>query len=102
MEEKTYNLLEDIKKTLGYNFNKDDEEVLNQYIDGYKLIASNESHRKLTDKKLIPYVKEAVISSYLRRGKEGNSANTVGSLSDTYIDIVDKLRKDVRSIRILI
>jgi len=54
---------------------------------------------KVVDEKLIPYIVEAVVSAYLRRGDEGSSSSTEGSLSTTYVDIEQKLAKDVRAIR---
>lgn len=97
-------LYKSIKSALGVNYNEKNEDSKQYIIDAiedYKLIASNESNCKKDDSLLIPYIKEAVISAYLRRGKEGNSSNSEGGISDTYIDIADKLRKDVKSVRVL-
>ena len=95
------NIIEKIKLDLGDNLNSDDEEILKQLIKNYYDIASNETNRDATDKLLDPYVYTAVKSAYIRRGKEGSSSNSEGGLTDSYVDIEEKLKKDVRSIRLL-
>ena len=62
-------------------------------------IASNASNRELSDIKLVPYVNTAVVMAYLRRGKEASSSNSEGGLSDSFLDIEEKLKKDIKSIR---
>jgi len=84
---------------LDVNYRGDDT-VIDKYIEDYSAIASHNSNRKSDDEKLIPYIIEAVVSAYLRRGDEGSSSSTEGSLSTNYIDIEQKLAKDVRAIRI--
>ena len=37
--------------------------------------------------------------AYLRRGKEASSSNSEGGLSDSFLDIEEKLKKDIKSIR---
>lgn len=91
--------IEDIKKKLGANYSKGDDSVINNDIEHYTAIASDSSNRNINDPKLHPYVYTAVIMSYNRRGKEGSSNSSEGSISDTFIDIEEKLRKDIRSIR---
>ena len=44
---------------------------------------------------LFPYVKEAVISVYLRRGNEGMQSRNEGSISTTYTDIIKKMKNDI-------
>lgn len=97
-------LFKSIKSDLGANYNENDEnskKVIIDAIKDYKIVASNESHRKKDDELLIPYIKEAVVSAYLRRGKEGSLSNSEGGMSDTYVDIKEKLRKDVLAIRVM-
>ena len=91
-----------LKKDVSVNFKVGDDSVLSDFIDDYISIASHNSNRKENDKKLYPYVYEAVKEAYLRRGDEGSSSSTEGSLSTTYIDIVEKLKKDVRTIRVIL
>ena len=69
------------RQTVGKNF-------LNRYTQ----IASNTSHRESDDEKLVPYVVNAVVQSYLRRGKEASSSNNEGGMSDSFIDIEDKYK----------
>lgn len=83
---------------LSTNYRGDDT-VIDKYIEDYSAIASHNSNRNVDDEKLIPYIVEAVVSAYLRRGDEGSSSSTEGSLSTTYVDIEQKLAKDVRAIR---
>ena len=90
---------EKIISDLGDNYNPNDEAILDSFIENYKTIASNESNRKTSDELLAPYIYTAVKQAYQRRGKESSTSNNEGGLSDSYIDIEDKLRKDVRAIR---
>lgn len=94
-------LLEKIKLQLGDNYNETSENLLNSLIDDYTELASNYSNRGTDDEMLIPYVKTAVISAYLRRGKEGSSSSNVGGMSDNFSDIEDKLKHDIQTIRVL-
>lgn len=93
-------LVEKMIRDLGSNFKKDDD-VLRDYFDLYSPIASDKSNRRINDKKLIPYIYNAVKQSYIRRGNEVSSSNSEGSITNTYIDIEEKLAKDVRNIRII-
>lgn len=91
------------KKIIAYlstNYRGDDT-VIDEYIKDYSAIASHNSNRKTDDEKLIPYIVEAVVEAYLRRGDEGSSSSSEGSLSTSYIDIEQKLAKDVRAIRVI-
>ncbi len=90
-----------LKKDIDVNFKVGDDSVLSDFIDDYISIASHNSNRKENDNKLYPYVYEAVKEAYLRRGDEGSSSSTEGSLSTSYVDIVEKLKKDVRTIRVI-
>ena len=90
-----------LKKDISVNFKVGDDSVLSDFIDDYISIASHNSNRKENDNKLYPYVYEAVKEAYLRRGDEGSSSSTEGSLSTSYVDIVEKLKKDVRTIRVI-
>lgn len=101
MNEIMAKMLDRLKKDIGVNFKDGDDSILFDYIEDYISIASNNSNRKKTDEKLYPYVYNAVKQAYLRRGDEGSSSSTVGSISNTYIDIEEKLAKDVRAIRII-
>ena len=91
-------MTEKIIAYLSTNYRGDDT-VIDKYIEDYSAIASHSSNRTIDDEKLIPYIVEAVVSAYLRRGDEGSSSSTEGSLSTTYVDIEQKLAKDVRAIR---
>ena len=95
------NMLERLKKDISVNFKVGDDSVLSGFIDNYISIASDNSNRKKNDEKLYPYVYNAVKSAYLKRGDEGSSSSTEGSLSTSYIDIEEKLAKDVRAIRVM-
>ena len=97
MDENT--LLDRIKLDLGDNYHDEKDDVLLEMIKYYIQVSSNASHLPNNDKKLEPYVYTAVKSAYLRRGKEGSSSNSEGGLSDSYVDIEEKLRNDVKSIR---
>lgn len=93
-------MVEIIKKELGDNY-RNDIDTLNNLFDDYMQIATNTSGRKELDDKINPYVKTAVKSAYLRLGNEGSSSASEGSLSSSYVDIEDKLKKDASSVRIL-
>lgn len=89
-----------LKRDLSVNFKDGDDSILSDFIDDYISIASNNSNRRKDDEKLYPYVYNAVKEAYQRRGDEGSSSSTEGSQSTSYIDIEEKLAKDVRSVRI--
>lgn len=89
-----------IIRALGDNFQNGDEEVIKDFVEDYQEIASNESNRKKEDPKLVPYIKKAVVSAYNLRGAEGMNSQSEGSISESYQDIEDKLRRDVRSVRV--
>lgn len=90
-----------LKSDLSVNFKDGDDSILSDFIDDYISIASNNSNRRKDDEKLYPYVYNAVKSAYLKRGDEGSSSATEGSLSTSYIDIEEKLAKDVRRVRVV-
>lgn len=97
----TAKMIDRLKKDISVNFKDGDDSILFDYIEDYISIASNNSNRNRNDEKLYPYVYNAVKQAYLRRGDEGSSSSTAGSISNTYIDIEEKLAKDVRTIRII-
>lgn len=95
-------MIDKIIKDLGDNFNEDDYQVLNELIDIYGTIASNNSNRSADDKKLYPYIFNAVKSAYIRRGDDGKTSSSVGSISESYEDIEAKLKRDVINVRVMI
>ena len=94
-------IIELLQQDLASNYHDLDDEVISNMVDHYKMIASDASNRYKEDEKLIPYIYLAVKESYLRRGVEGTSSSNEGGLSYSYIDIEEKLRKDVRNIRVI-
>lgn len=88
-------MLEEIITQLGYNYKQEDASILIDLIKSYTDIALNISNNK--KEILMPYIKEAVISHYLRLGNEGMSGSNEGSISSSYIDIQQKLRNDIVS-----
>lgn len=98
MEQNNTEIIQSIIGCLGTNY-RNDINVLEGIYKDMTFIASDTSHRSVNDTKLIPYIKEATIEAYLRRGKEGTTSYSEGSESESYIDIIEKLRKDVVSIR---
>lgn len=99
-EEDKADMLYRLKKDLDVNFKVGDDSILSGFIDDYISIASDNSNRRKNDTKLYPYVYNAVKSAYLKRGDEGSSGSNEGSQSTSYIDIEQKLAKDVMSVRI--
>ena len=93
-------MVDKVKKDLADNYHEESDEVLSALIEHYTGIASDASNRKRTDEKLTPYIFTAVKEAYLRRGDEGSTSSNEGGLSSSYIDIEEKLRKDVLAIRI--
>ncbi len=90
-----------IIKDLDENFRKGDESIIEDYIDFYSSIASDNSNRVKGDEKLYPYIFEAVKEAYGRRGNEGTTSTNESGFNVSYIDIVKKLKSDVMSVRIL-
>lgn len=87
--------LDKVEADLGPNYKKEDREVLKEAIDEVSRIASNISNRKSTDINLWPYIKEAVKAMYLSRGAEGLKSRGEGSISNSFDDIIGKLRNDI-------
>lgn len=85
--------IEKIIMDLGANY-QEDEEVLENILEEVNSIASDISNNKDT-KKLFPYVKKAVKAIYLCRGGEGLTSRNDGSISNSFEDIIDKLRSDI-------
>ena len=98
MEKDNTEIIQSIINKLGLNY-RNDRDVLEDIYHEMAFIASDASHRKINDTKLIPYIKNATVEKYLRRGKEGTTGYSEGSESESYIDIEEKLRKDVIHIR---
>lgn len=94
-------IIESLKKDLADNYHDKEDEVIKEMLKHYSMIASHASNRKVNDEKLIPYIFNAVKEAYLRRGDEGTNSSNTGGLLSSYVDIEEKLRKDVRSIRII-
>ncbi len=92
------NEIQVIALDLGTNYHNDPK-VLKKIHEHYLNIAANSSNRNIEDKKLLPYVYIATKEAYLRRGDEGTSSSSEGSLNYAYVDIEEKLRKDVKCIR---
>lgn len=88
-------MLNEIKKRLGANYIEGTDDVIQDIIDDITPIACDISNRDEHDKKLIPYMKKAVISEYLTRGAEGLLSRTEGSESSTFEDIIDKMRSNI-------
>lgn len=94
-------MLEQIKNRLGANYIENTDNIINDIIEDMTSIACDASNRNKDDKKLIPYIKKAVISEYNSRGAEGLLSRNEGSVSSSFNDIEKKLRTDLVSIRLL-
>ena len=91
------NYIEKIKADLAENY-RDDEEVLKDILEEVSSIAFDISNMKDTEdnkKKLFPYIKKAVKAEYLARGGEGLQSRGEGSVSNSFEDIIEKLRNDI-------
>lgn len=100
-EEIKRKMIERLGDDLSVNYRDEDDEILDGFIDDYISIASDNSNRKKDDEKLYPYVYSAVKSAYLRRGREDSTSSNEGGLSYNYVDIEEKLARDVRKIRVI-
>lgn len=83
-----------IRKDLGANY-KDDLNVLMDIYEEVSSIASNISNRKKDDEKLFPYINKATKAMYLCRGAEGVTSRGEGSISNSFEDVIEKLRNDI-------
>ena len=92
-------MIEKLKKDLAENYHDDDDNVIEDMIKNYTSIASSASNRKSNDKLLEPHIYTAVKSAYLRRGAEGFNSKSEGGLGSGFVDIEEKLKKDVLAIR---
>lgn len=92
--EKETNNIDKIIADLGANYREEDKEVLEEILEEVNSIALDISNNK--DKnKLFPYIKKAVKAIYLCRGGEGLTSRNDGSISNSFEDIIDKLRNDI-------
>ncbi len=85
--------IEKIIADLGANY-RNDVEVLNEILEEVNSIAFDISNNT-NKEKLFPYVKKAVKAIYLCRGAEGLQSRSEGSITNSYEDIIDKLRNDI-------
>ena len=92
-------MIEKLKNDLASNYHEVNDSVLKNLVNLYTKIASDTSNRNEYDEKLEPYIYNSVKEAYIRRGDEGSSSSSEGGLSNSYVDIEEKLRKDVLSIR---
>lgn len=88
-------MLDKIINDLGANYNKSDEEVLEDILSEVSSIASNISNRNVDDEKLYPYIKKAVKAIYLCRGAEGIQSTSASGVSSSFEDIIEKMRNDI-------
>ncbi len=85
--------IEKIIADLGENY-RNDKEVLEEILEEVNSIALDISNSK-DKEKLFPYVKKAVKAIYLTRGGEGLQSRNEGSISNSFEDIMEKLRNDI-------
>lgn len=97
----TDKIIKSIIARLGDNYN-DNKEIIEDLLEDYRNIAATNTNRKTNDESLVPYIKTAVISAYLRLGGEGTKSNSTGQVSYNFEDIEEKLRNDTRNLRILL
>ncbi len=93
MEETKKEEIDKIIEDLGANY-RNDEEVLKEILEEVSSIAFDISNNK-KEQKLFPYIKKATKAIYLCRGAEGLQSRNEGSISNSYEDIIDKLRNDI-------
>lgn len=87
--------LDKIITDLGANYNEEDDEVLKEILEEVSSIASDISNRKTDDEKLFPYIKKATKAVYLTRGAEGLASSSESGVSNSFEDIIEKLRNDI-------
>ena len=90
-----------IIERLGAIYLERDNFVLDSYILDYTTIACSETNLKPNDKRLEPHIMSAVIKAYIRRGNEGISSSNESGFGVAYEDIEEKLRKNVKSLRVI-
>ena len=88
-------MLKKIKANLGANYVEDTDAVLQDIIEDITSIACNCSNRKEDDELLNPYIKKACRAEYLARGAEGLLSSSEGSISNSYDDIIGKMRTNI-------
>lgn len=90
-----------IIQRLGSNYLEKDAQLLESYIEEYTYIALSETNLKEINDKLEPHIVQAVIKAYIRRGNEGMNSSNESGFNVSYEDIEEKLRKNVRPLRVL-
>ena len=86
--------IDKIIEDLGVNY-RDDVDLLKDIYEEVSSIASDISNRKINDEKLYPYIKKATKAIYLCRGSEGLTSRGEGSISNSFEDVIEKLRNDI-------
>ena len=87
--------IEKIINDLGSNYNRNDDDVLEEILEEVSSIASDISNRKKDDIRLFPYIKKATKAIYLCRGAEGILSTNESGVSSSFEDIIEKLRNDI-------
>lgn len=90
--------LKKIISQLSVNYKESDKDNLIDILEETYSVALNSSNRKDTEcnkKLLFPYIKEAVIAIYNRRGNEGMKSRNEGSISTTYSEILKEMQDNI-------
>lgn len=93
MEKTKRENIDKIIDDLGANY-REDEEVLKEILEEVSSIAFDISNNK-NEEKLFPYIKKATKAIYLSRGAEGLQSRSDGSISNSFEDIIERLRNDI-------
>jgi hypothetical protein len=88
-------MLSEIKNDLGANYKETTDVVLQKILDDMTVVALQVSNRTTGDNSLNYYIKNATKEAYLKRGNEGLTSTSEGSISVSYKDIQDTLRNDI-------
>lgn len=84
-----------IKLILGENYRETSDDVLQEIVKEMTSVACDIANRDWDDERLFPYISKAVRAEYLARGAEGLLSNSEGSISNSFEDIVDKMRCNI-------
>lgn len=98
METERTRIIGEIKSSLGDNFKTGDDTILSNILEDMIIDALMISNRKDTEdnlKKLSPEIKRAVMTIYLQRGTEDVQSQSVGGQSNSYMDAITTLQKDI-------
>ena len=88
-------MLEKIIRQLGDNYDRQDNQVLNDLIDQTTYSALSFTNRTSTDDEINNCIARCVIAQYLQRGGEGTTSTNELGKSATFYDPIERMQQEL-------